>query len=126
LELQSRIEEGHQFLINGVTLQIQKEKEEMIQEGHQKILEEVKLNLEDVHTKYDGIISKTRVIKDQEKRIEDSIVYEKKKDEMGVQNEEKPSNVKPYLHPHYHERFKGRQEDHYQPYQGRIGNTHSY
>jgi hypothetical protein len=94
--MQSRIEEGCQNLINGVTLQLQKEKEDKIQEGHQKILEEVELHLEDVHAKYDGIISKARVIKDQAKRIEDSIVSEKKIDEMGVQSEEKPSNVKPY------------------------------
>ena len=61
-------------------------------------------HLEDVHAKYDGIISKARLIKDQDKRIEYYIVYENKIDEMGVQNEEKPSNVKPYRHPHYHER----------------------
>jgi hypothetical protein len=109
-EMQSRIEEGCQNLINGVTLQLQKEKEDKIQEGHQKILEEVELHLEDVHAKYDGIISKARVIKDQAKRIEDSIVSEKKIDEMHVQSEGKPSNVKPYRHPHYQERFQGRQE----------------
>jgi hypothetical protein len=38
-EIQARIEEGHQNLINGVTLQLQKEKEDKIQEGQQKILE---------------------------------------------------------------------------------------
>jgi hypothetical protein len=64
LEMQSRIEEGRHNLINGVTLQLQKEKEDKIQYGHQKILEEVELHLEDVHEKYDGIISKDRVIKD--------------------------------------------------------------
>jgi hypothetical protein len=79
-----------------VTLQLQKEKQNKIQEGHQKILEEVELHLEDVHAKYDGIISKARIIKDQAKRRDDSIVCEKKIDEMGVQNEEKPSNEKPY------------------------------
>jgi hypothetical protein len=125
-EMQSRIEEGRQNLINGVTLQLQKEKEDKIQEGHQKILEEVELHLEDVHAKYDGIISKARVIKDQAKMIEDAIVFEKKIDEMGVQNEEKPSNVKPYRHPHYQERFQGRQEDQYHHYQGRRWNTHQY
>jgi hypothetical protein len=67
LEMKSIIEEGHQILINGVTLQLQKEKEYNIQEGHQKILEEIELHLEDVHAKYDGIISKARVIKDQAK-----------------------------------------------------------
>ena len=41
------------------------------------MLEEVELHLEDVHSKYDGIISKARVIKDQEKMIEDSIVSKK-------------------------------------------------
>jgi hypothetical protein len=56
-------------LINRVTLQLQKEKEDNIQEIQQKILEEVELHLEDVHAKYDGIISKARVIKDQEKVI---------------------------------------------------------
>jgi hypothetical protein len=45
---------------------------------------------------------------------------------MGVQSEGKPSNVKPYRHPHYQERFQGRQEDRYQHYQGRRWNTHQY
>jgi hypothetical protein len=56
--MQSRIEEGRQNFINGVTLQLQKEKEDKIQEGDRTILEEVELHLEDVHAKYDGIISK--------------------------------------------------------------------
>jgi hypothetical protein len=73
-KIKSRIEEEHQNLINGVTLQVQKEKEDKIREGHQKILEEVKLHLEDVHGKCDGIISKVRIIKDQPKSIEDAIV----------------------------------------------------
>ena len=60
-----------------MTLQLQKEKEDKIQEGEYNILEEVELHLEEIHAKYDGIISKTRVIKDQEKRIEDVIVSEK-------------------------------------------------
>ena len=94
--MQSRIEEGHNNLIDGVTLQLQKEKEDKIQEGQHKILEEFELHLEDVHAKYDGIISKARVIKDQAKKIEDFIVFEKKIDEMGVKNEEKTSNIKPY------------------------------
>jgi diphthamide biosynthesis methyltransferase len=52
LEMKSKIEDGHQNLINEVTLQLQKEKEDKIQEGHQKIiLEEVELHLEDVHAK---------------------------------------------------------------------------
>ena len=84
--MQSRIE-GHQNLINGVILQLQKDKDEKIQEGHQKILEEVELNQEDVHAKYDGIISKARVIKDQENMIKDAIVSEKKIDEMHVKSE---------------------------------------
>jgi hypothetical protein len=84
-----------------VTLQLQKEKKEILQEGHQKILEEVELHLEDVHAQHDGIISKARVIKDQEKRIEDAIFSKNKIAEMGVQSEEKSSNVKPYRHPHY-------------------------
>jgi len=107
--MQSTIEQGHHDLINGVTLQLQKVKEENIQQGHHKILEEVKLYLDDVHAKYNGIISNNRVIKYQEKRIEDSIVYENKIDEMDVQNEEKSSNVKPYKHPHYQERPEGRE-----------------
>jgi hypothetical protein len=45
---------------------------------------------------------------------------------MHVHSEEKPSNVKPFRHPHYHERFQGRQEDQYQNYQGRRWNTHQY
>jgi hypothetical protein len=67
-----------------VTLQLQKEKYDKIQEGHQKILEEVELHLEDVHAKYVSIISKDRVIKDQEKRIDDAIVSENKIDEPCV------------------------------------------
>ena len=74
LEMQDRIEEGHHNLIDRATLQLQKEKEDNIQEGQQMILEEVELHLEDVHVKYDGIISKARVIKDQEKMIQDAIV----------------------------------------------------
>jgi hypothetical protein len=58
--------------------------------------------------------------------IKDAIGSENKIDEMGVPNEEKPSNVKPYRRPHYQERFQGRKEDQYQYYQGRIWNTHQY
>jgi oligoribonuclease NrnB/cAMP/cGMP phosphodiesterase (DHH superfamily) len=65
--MQFRIEKGCKNLIDEITLQIQKEKENKIQEGQQKILEEVELHLEDVCAKYDGIISKARVIKDQAK-----------------------------------------------------------
>jgi hypothetical protein len=83
-EMQDRIEEGRHNLIDGVTLQIQKEKEDKIQEGQQKILEEV------VHVKYDGIISKARVIKDQLNIIKDFIVSEKNIDEMHVESEENP------------------------------------
>jgi hypothetical protein len=101
LEMKSIIEEGCRNLINGVTLKIQKEKEDKIQEGHQKILEEFEFHLEDVRAKCDGIISKARVIKDQAKRIEDVIVYENKIDEMGVRSDENTSNVKPYRHHHY-------------------------
>jgi hypothetical protein len=43
-------------------------------------------------------------------RIEDSIISEKNIDEMHVQSEGKMSNVKPYQHSHYQERFQGRQE----------------
>jgi hypothetical protein len=55
-EIQARIEEGHQFFLDGITLPLQKEKEDTIQEDQQNILEEVELHLEDVHAKYDGII----------------------------------------------------------------------
>jgi hypothetical protein len=82
--MQSRIELGHQNLIDGVMLQLQKEQEDKIQEGQQNILEEVELHLEDVHAKYDGIISKDRAIKDQAKMIEDVFVSKMKIDEMGV------------------------------------------
>ena len=42
-EIQSRIEEGRNKLMENITIQLQKEKEDKIQEGHQKILEEVEL-----------------------------------------------------------------------------------
>jgi len=48
------------------------------------MLEEVELQLENVHVKFNGIISKPKVIKDQTKRIEDAIVSGKKIDVMGV------------------------------------------
>jgi hypothetical protein len=86
-KMQSKIEEGRRNFINGVTLRLQKEKEDKIKKGQQKILEEVELHQEDVHAKYDGIISKARVIKDQENMIKDAIVSEKKIDEMHVKSE---------------------------------------
>jgi hypothetical protein len=82
--MQAKNEEGSHNLIDGITLYLQKEKEDKIQQGHQKILEEVELHLEDVHAKYDGIISKSRVIKYQEKRIKYFIIFENKVDEMHV------------------------------------------
>jgi hypothetical protein len=109
--MQSEIEEGCQNLIDGVTLQLQKEKEYKIKEGQQKIHEEVEIHLEDVHSKYDGIISKARVIKDQANVIDDDIVFEKKIDEMSGQNEGIPSNVKPYRHPHYQEKYQDKKDD---------------
>jgi hypothetical protein len=124
-EMQTKIEEGNHNLIDGVTLQLQKEKEDKIQEGQHKILE-VELHLEDVHAKYDGIISKARVTKDQAKMIEDAIVFENKIDEMHVKSEEKMSNMKPYRHPHYQETFQGRQEGRYKHYEGRRWNTCQY
>jgi hypothetical protein len=36
-----RMEEGCNNLINGITLKLQKQKEDKTQEGHQNILEEV-------------------------------------------------------------------------------------
>jgi hypothetical protein len=125
LEMKARIEGCHNLLY-GITLQPQKEKEYKIQEGQQNILEEVELHLHDVHAKYNGIIFKARVIKDQTKIIEDSIVSEKKIDEMHVKSEGRPSNVKPYRHPHYQETFQGIQKGGYQHYEGRIWNTYHY
>jgi hypothetical protein len=58
--------------------------------------------------------------------IEYSIVAEKKIDEMHVKSEGRPSNVKPYRHPHYQETFQGIQEGCYQHYEGRIWNTCQY
>jgi hypothetical protein len=55
--------------------------------------------------------------------IENFIVTEKNIDEMHVQSEGRPSNVKPYRHPHYQETFQGRQEGQYQHYEGRRWNT---
>ena len=43
LEIQERIKEGRNKLMENITIHLQKEKEEKIQEGHQKILEEVEL-----------------------------------------------------------------------------------
>ena len=74
-EIQSIIQEGRNKLMENIISQIQKEKEDKIQEGRQKILEEVQLQLEDVHVKYDDIISKAKVIKDQEQRIEYTIIF---------------------------------------------------
>jgi hypothetical protein len=125
-EMKSRIEEGRWNLLDGITLHLQKEKEDKIQEGQQKILEEVELHLEDVHAKYDGIISTARVIKYQAKMIEDSIVTENNIDEMNVYSEGRPSNVKLYRHPNYQETFQGRQEGRYQHYEGRRWNTCQY
>ena len=50
--MQSRIEKGHKNLMDGITSQLQKEKEEKILEGHQTMFEEVELQLEDVHVNY--------------------------------------------------------------------------
>jgi hypothetical protein len=84
--MKSKIEEGCHNLINGVTFQFQKEKEDKIQEGQHKIHEQVELHLVDVHAKYDGIISKDRIIKEQSRKIEDSIIYENNIQEMHMQN----------------------------------------
>jgi hypothetical protein len=124
--MQSRIEEGCQNLINGVTLHLQKDKEDKIQEGRHKILEEVELHLLDVHAKYDGIISKARTIKEKEKKMEDSIVSEKNIDEMHMHSEEKLSKLEPYQYPYCQETFEGRQEGRYKHYQGTRWNTCQY
>jgi hypothetical protein len=58
--------------------------------------------------------------------IEDSIFVENKIDEMHVQSEGRPSNVKPYQHPHYQETFQGRQEGRYKHYEGKRWNTCQY
>jgi hypothetical protein len=50
------------------------EKEDRLQEGHQKILEKFELHIEDVHAKYDGILSKGRKIKDNVRKKEESII----------------------------------------------------
>ena len=109
--MQSRIEEGHQILMNDITFQLQKEKEDEILQGCQKILEEVELQLEDVHDNYEGIISKERVIKEHAQRIKDAIIPGNKTSDMDVQKEEKPSSVKPYRHPHYQEILQEEKEE---------------
>jgi hypothetical protein len=43
--------------------------------------------------------------------MEDSTMPKKANDDMGVQNEGKPSKVKPYEDHHYQENFQERQED---------------
>jgi hypothetical protein len=58
-------------LITGVKIQLEKDKEYNIHEVHHRILEEVELDIEGLQVKYDGIISKDRVIKYESKRIED-------------------------------------------------------
>ena len=126
LEIQERIKEGRNKLMENITIQLQKEKEEKIQEGHQKILEEVELQLADVQVKYDGIISKSREIKDQAQKIEEVITSEKKIDDIVVQIERKPSKEKPYRHPHYQESLKERHEDQLQHYQRRGWNNQAY
>ena len=82
--------------MDGIALQLQKEKEENIQEGQQKILEEVELQLEVVHVKYDGIISKARENKDQPQRLDHIIVSVKRDGHMSVYNRGKLSKVEPY------------------------------
>jgi hypothetical protein len=69
--------------MDGITFNLKGE-EKQDSRRSPKILEEVELQLEDVHVKYDGIISKSKVIKDQAQRIEHAIVSEKKIDDMGV------------------------------------------
>jgi len=49
---------------NGIIQQLHKEMEEKIQEGHMEILKDIYPQLEDIHVKYDEIISKVRLIKD--------------------------------------------------------------
>jgi hypothetical protein len=44
----------------------------------------VELHCKYVHVKYDGIISKARVINDQVERMEDAILSEKKMDDIDV------------------------------------------
>ena len=72
--MQDRIEEGHNNLMDGITLQFQKEKEDKIQ-GHYKILEEVEHQLENIKVKFEGIIAKKDSIEDQPQRIDDANVY---------------------------------------------------
>ena len=82
--------------MENITIQLQKEKEDKIQEGQQKILEEVELQLEDVRAKYDRIISKARVIKEQAQKIEDGIASKNKIVDIVVQTERNPSKENPY------------------------------
>jgi hypothetical protein len=56
--MQSIIEEGRQNLIDGVTLQLQKEKEDKIQEGHHKILD---LEVERYHLESNVHVSKNKI-----------------------------------------------------------------
>ena len=91
--MQSRIKERCKKFLDGITLQLQQEKEDMIQEGRQKILEEIELQLEDIHVKYDGIISKAISIKIKHRGYKVAFYLIKKKiDDMGMQNGGKSSN----------------------------------
>ena len=49
--------------MSGITLHLQKERQDNILEGHYKILEAVELQIEDAYAKYKVIISKMRLIK---------------------------------------------------------------
>ena len=89
-EMKSKIEKGHKKLVNDITLHLQKEKEENIIQGCQKIFEEVELELEYVHDKYEGTISKARVIKYQAQNIQDVIISENNINVISVQKEENP------------------------------------
>jgi hypothetical protein len=68
------------------------------------------LRLEDVHVKYDDIISKVRAIEEKTQQLEYVIILEKQMDDKGVKNDGRPSlKVEPYRHSHCQESWQERQ-----------------
>lgn len=101
--MQSRIKERCKKFLDGITLQLQQEKEDMIQEGRQKILEEIELQLEDIHVKYDGIISKAISIKIKHRGYKVAFYLIKKKLMIWACRMEGNHQMKPYRHLCYQE-----------------------
>jgi hypothetical protein len=54
-----------------------------------------------MHVKYDGIISKARVIKDRAHTIKNVFVSKRNTNDMGVENEGKPLVMEPYQYRQY-------------------------